>query len=724
MAVQAQWSLDTTAGSAFNLLSGVIQAATTDNVQAIALLACERFGSTLAMSDETMSKIETSVVPTPPSIPLRFLQAKIGFSKHDCAAQLGKSKAGVRFLGLAAALITTMEPIEAAKALDLMLSKSAADPTQLPTLRQLRDLLLALEPRCLTAGFADSVHGWEPLVALDRSQRARGFQSRHPSPDCLALVVDSFRQIGRIGDAKITGATIKTTFCGPWLVAFTKWCLGAPPSVYFQDGTSIIEQPRSLVRIYIMNETPRDVAQWFTVQTHYGLGNLSELVLPDTGHPCLGMVSIDVFGRRLLDMADKGNEARRQALAAAVPHTICQVISNADTVDIASYAGMVFCTDTGPDPQLAKQLGISNYPERRAVERAMNLVLGLNSATKLEDLEEGLTMRDIPVVRSLLNEMGCRCALCKPSPKPTSARCGAESFFEALGFIVSVVLGVSFFRWPEGLKFNIDSLENIHELVLRRASLQCQYGKGRSGWHPYNTLDYALKLVGHPGPGPHSEYVASAMRGQVVYPTIFETLQIRKHGFLNLDHHRGKLMYKDDEYSSVVGGGESIRGHEYFTSASPSLGRPVDRPCNLFLGYRVSWEVVVAESTLMVHMSVTNAGKNVGSVSPGRRRNPLDLLMRAGDIFMVENCGHDPSSPLSHPSPHQWLYAGPTLPEDGARKDSGGWVVAVDGASDLCIFTLASPYESEREHFIIRERACLSCCVEAAEKLNVKVIIL
>ncbi|EJT70191.1 hypothetical protein GGTG_12364 [Gaeumannomyces tritici R3-111a-1] len=306
MAVQAQWSLDTTPGSAISLLSGVIQAATTDNVQAIALLACERFGSTLAMSDETMSKIETSVVPTPPSIPIRFLQAKIGFSKHDSAVQLGKSKAGVRFLGLATALITTMKPMQAAKALDLMLSKSAADSTQLPTLRQLRDLLLALEPRCQTAGFADSVHGWGLLVALD--------------------------------------------------------------------------------------------------------------------------------------------------------------------------------------------------------------------------------------------------------------------------------------RWPEDLQLDIGYLEMIYHPLFDVTS------RDPAG-SPTKILEGVLKLVGHLGDKAHDRYVASAMRGQVVYPSIFETSQIRKHGFLSLDHYRGKLMYKNDEYSSVVGHGPFVKSHESSESDSARLGRPVDRPCNLFVDRRVSWEV-------------------------------------------------------------------------------------------------------------------------------------
>ncbi|KAL8287850.1 hypothetical protein RB597_000062 [Gaeumannomyces tritici] len=704
MAVQAQWSLDTTPGSAISLLSGVIQAATTDNVQAIALLACERFGSTLAMSDETMSKIETSVVPTPPSIPIRFLQAKIGFSKHDSAVQLGKSKAGVRFLGLAAALITTMNPMEAAKALDLMLSKSAADSTQLPTLRQLRDLLLALESRCQTAGFANSVHGWGLLVALDRSRRAEGFGNWHPSFDCLELVVDSFRQIGRIGDAKITGVTITTTHCGAWLVAFTKWCLGAPPSVYL-DGTRIIEQPRSLVEIFVVNEDPERGAQ-FTVKVHHSLGSLSELVLPEAHLPCLGMVSIDVFGQGLLDKFDRGIDAYRQALVAALPYAICQALPN---VGVKPYI------ETSQDAQLASQLSISLFPERRGVEKAMNLLLGLSNATKLRDLDEHLTLKDIPAVRSFLDEV-CWCGVCKPiQGEDEGARCEFEDISTSLDSIVSVVLGVSLFRWPEDLQLDINS------------SIVATYGplfdltSRDPAEIPDEILKCASELMGHNAYNFHSGYVASAGRGQVVYPSIFETSQIRKHGFLSLDHYRGKLMYKNDEYSLVVSGDCWAEGREYSEPDSTRLGRPVDMPCNLFVGCRVSWEVAVrTDSQLSVKMGFTNAGKDIGNTNRRVRRDPKDVLRRAKNIFVIENCGHDPSSPPTHTS-DPWKYTTVTEPTAGTNVGCRGGVVAVDGASDLRMFTLAS---ESNYNVMIRERSCLSCCVEAAETLEVRVIIL
>jgi hypothetical protein len=41
MSIQAQWSLDQTVGSALAVARGIFQAATNDNVQPLAILACE-----------------------------------------------------------------------------------------------------------------------------------------------------------------------------------------------------------------------------------------------------------------------------------------------------------------------------------------------------------------------------------------------------------------------------------------------------------------------------------------------------------------------------------------------------------------------------------------------------------------------------------------------------------------------------------------------------------
>src|SRR5271167_3772177 len=112
-----QWSLDQTVNSTLSVARCVISAATSDNIQALALLACERFGATLAMCPDTCDKIERLVKKTPKPV-ATFLGAYIGYSTGDSAAQLVKSKAGIQFLALAAALVTTIGPFQGSLALE------------------------------------------------------------------------------------------------------------------------------------------------------------------------------------------------------------------------------------------------------------------------------------------------------------------------------------------------------------------------------------------------------------------------------------------------------------------------------------------------------------------------------------------------------------------------------------------------------------------------------
>jgi hypothetical protein len=80
-----------------------------------------QFGNPISISPETYDKIEAAVLPSPQPAPIVFLKGVAGFFKDDCATQLGPSAAGVRFLGLAAALITTLDLFDAAKAINAML---------------------------------------------------------------------------------------------------------------------------------------------------------------------------------------------------------------------------------------------------------------------------------------------------------------------------------------------------------------------------------------------------------------------------------------------------------------------------------------------------------------------------------------------------------------------------------------------------------------------------
>ncbi|KAK4176965.1 hypothetical protein QBC36DRAFT_328093 [Triangularia setosa] len=155
--VTAQWNLDNAAQSGIDIARGALQAATSDNVQALAILSCERFGNTIAMSIDARRKIEHSEVPTPLPSVLGFLQVTIGYSTNDSTTYLGRSIAGLQFLGLACALLQAMDSFNSGLTVHAMLEESAADKTLAPTEKQIVDLVRSIEPRCSRSGLGDEV---------------------------------------------------------------------------------------------------------------------------------------------------------------------------------------------------------------------------------------------------------------------------------------------------------------------------------------------------------------------------------------------------------------------------------------------------------------------------------------------------------------------------------------------------------------------------------------
>ncbi|MBE3043248.1 hypothetical protein IMZ48_11895 [Candidatus Bathyarchaeota archaeon] len=71
--VQAQWNLSSTVGSAVTIPMGLLGALNSDSVQPLAYLACEKFGATLAISPNTILKIESAVVPPTTPTAIAFL---------------------------------------------------------------------------------------------------------------------------------------------------------------------------------------------------------------------------------------------------------------------------------------------------------------------------------------------------------------------------------------------------------------------------------------------------------------------------------------------------------------------------------------------------------------------------------------------------------------------------------------------------------------------------
>jgi hypothetical protein len=189
---------------------GLIRAASSDNIQALALITCKAFGATLALCPETCMKVERIAGMHYESAAVKFLKAQIGYSSGDSAAQLSLDASGVRFLGLAAAL-GTLGAYQGARALESMLASSAQEKQPLPTVTQLKDLLSALDYKLNRAGFAESLAGWEfgsrTIPCSQRRRKALGLQIA-ASPEQVDQLVKAFRELARLGDATQVTLTV------------------------------------------------------------------------------------------------------------------------------------------------------------------------------------------------------------------------------------------------------------------------------------------------------------------------------------------------------------------------------------------------------------------------------------------------------------------------------------------------------------------------------------
>ena len=94
MPVTGTWSIDTTTKATVTLATGILRAATSDNVQALALSACEQYGTTLAMCPTVCLKMEKLAKAKYTSHVIEHLAMVIGWSGGDSADYLASTDAG------------------------------------------------------------------------------------------------------------------------------------------------------------------------------------------------------------------------------------------------------------------------------------------------------------------------------------------------------------------------------------------------------------------------------------------------------------------------------------------------------------------------------------------------------------------------------------------------------------------------------------------------------
>lgn len=731
---QLQWELSRSLDSSLSVARGVIQASTSDNVQTLALLACERFGATLAICPETCRKVEAQIIrlQTPTSAVVSFLSAVVGYSKDDCASQLARSLAGVQFIALATTLLTIGSSYHAGEALAHMLRISAADKTLLPPARHLKDLLASLEHKCVPLKFPDMVSGWSKILldSAPTTPEDRTFWKADyfvPNAEGIGGLVDAFRQLSRVGNA--TSITLKTAGCTAWVAAFTQWCLGVPPSTYLDNGRAILVQPKSNVTIVAIKDTKG--CSSLEIAVHGSMGNPSDLITADlSGKAWSGLLSIEAYGQLLLRQYDFDFGTAHRAVTQSLPYAMKQIVTMLRlsalkrfdrSVELRYWHHNIQKPDGYPEvPEEAARFAAYPFPKDVAISHILFRMLGIPdspASNNLPPLEEGLMITDLPLVRLHLEGVrrGCICRTCSSTGIMFEA-CKIVEFMIKLSEFVAEVLLLSLFESPEALLvYNGNHRTSDFSYATRQILTT-----GKPNTVPLrNVLQAALSIVGHDVADDlkRDVWVLSCYRGQAVYPKLFETHRIQDPGYLTLSWAPGLLRYDGEVYSKAIGDRGAGQTLDY-PRPNDMATKAVNQLINLVPDQRLVWRVVREDGFLRINVGVEVDGAWMSMI-----HSPLTMLMNLPSALITCPCPHSADEPLK--TPDKWCqYTEPWQPlgSSALAKDSNFIsVVAAEGNEGLRMYALGfydSPFP-----FVIRNGSCIACCLEICRMAGYPAII-
>lgn len=99
----------------------------------------------------------------------------------------------------------------------------------------MKDVLDVLEPRLNRVRFLDGVAGYQALI--DQSSDKTGRTNIHvPSAEAIQKIMNSFRELCRLGDMDAQGLKITTGRCAAGVSAFARWSAEVPPVICDNRG--------------------------------------------------------------------------------------------------------------------------------------------------------------------------------------------------------------------------------------------------------------------------------------------------------------------------------------------------------------------------------------------------------------------------------------------------------------------------------------------------------
>ncbi|KAI9843949.1 MAG: hypothetical protein M1837_005990 [Sclerophora amabilis] len=678
--VALQWSLNHTVDDCLKISRDLMRAATSDDVQGLALDVVGRFGTTLAICSETQNKVETALRQMRSNRWLGVLKAHVGFSAGDSCDALLSSSGGLRFLALAATFMTG-DHFEAAQATHSMITECSSRNQLLPTVGQLHALFKVLEHKLATLGFTDLVMKWHlrlrdgshALPSAQSSATADTLQSRfpyvveaatnYPNAATMTALISALREVWRLGEG--SKLEIRAGISTPWLIAFIDWCVGASPKVLLKDGTVLLDDSleRSKIELWAFTE-----ANEVEIRVYARIDGLSRL-WRTSGNPnadkWAGMVSLQHFAKRFIFTSNLDSGLGKRAMCQALVYS---------TFALASRIAVLHDREEKSRDRLDEKHGLLRSRTNSTLQhfsRHISLVLyeyldlDTMESCRLRRLEEGQLLEDLSAVKAYIQsiEAECDCARCGDQATSIDS-CSVHEFQYSISAITAQIVALSLFDCTEpvklyfrGARYNYDAPVGI-ALIAKAGKIlfpesqfrkflfagtldipeaQLQQGMAVSA---SDLFELALALVGHEIPTAdimHGGWIASAKKGQVIYPRILEIQHLDPRGLLLLDGGPGTLYHDKERYELVKGAGlrKSMRSDGVEPPADQLHDQPVSCSQNFLTDEKLEWLVSPTKTCLTLGCRI---------IGDSVQFNPFVILDTAAQSLFVSRCPHDPTA--------------------------------------------------------------------------------
>lgn len=195
--LQLQWNLDRSTDHALNVGLEFVRIAANDNVQPVALMACERFGITLPICRRTRSLLEKELKTKADLIPIRYMKALVVPSGGQIRERLCSNIAGLNFLALATSLLSVMTIERSAATIQRMIEQSAGDKTLIPPEFHVLGILEVIEPSLNRMGFLEKCFDWEHWLIETSPTLDRQSTNQVPSLRSVECLVVALRNLAR-----------------------------------------------------------------------------------------------------------------------------------------------------------------------------------------------------------------------------------------------------------------------------------------------------------------------------------------------------------------------------------------------------------------------------------------------------------------------------------------------------------------------------------------------